>query len=76
MRKKLDTHCSYMTTYLIYKGRERELEFPLAVAVSYHAVLNARQRRHRNFDINFSTGSYALSVGSEIGRFDFSRLVQ
>jgi len=40
------------------------------------AVLNARQRRHRNFDIRFSTGSSALSVGSEIGRFDFSRLVQ
>ncbi len=37
MRKKLDTHCSYMTTYRMYKGRERELEFPLAVAVSYHA---------------------------------------
>jgi len=40
------------------------------------AVLNARQRRHRNFDIRFSTGSSALLVGSEIGRFDFSRLVQ
>ncbi|WP_130501847.1 ISH3 family transposase [Natrinema hispanicum] len=37
MKKKLDTHCSYMTTYRMYKGRERELEFPLAVAVSYHA---------------------------------------
>lgn len=26
-----------MTTYRMYKGRERELQFPLAVAVSYHA---------------------------------------
>ncbi|WP_246975769.1 ISH3 family transposase [Natribaculum luteum] len=37
MKEKLDTHRSYMTTYRMYKDRERELEFPLAVAVSYHA---------------------------------------
>jgi len=35
MRDKLATHCSYMTTYRMYKGRERELRFPLAVSVSY-----------------------------------------
>jgi len=37
LQDKLDTHCSYMTTYRMYKDRERELDFPLAVAVSYHA---------------------------------------
>ncbi len=37
MKKKLDTHCSYMTTYRMYKDCKRELEFPLAVAVSYQA---------------------------------------
>ena len=35
MKKKLDVHKSYMTTYRMYKDRERELCFPLAVAVSY-----------------------------------------
>lgn len=35
MNEKLDTHCSYMTTYRMYKDRERELQFPLAVSVSY-----------------------------------------
>jgi len=35
MKKKLDTHCSYMTTYRMYKDCKRELKFPLAVAVSY-----------------------------------------
>jgi hypothetical protein len=35
MKDKLATHCSYMTTYRMYKGRERELRFPLAVSVSY-----------------------------------------
>jgi len=35
MKDKLDTHCSYMTTYRMYKDSERELRFPLAVAVSY-----------------------------------------
>ncbi|WP_436903806.1 ISH3 family transposase [Halovenus halobia] len=35
MKDKLTTHCSYMTTYRMYKGRERELRFPLAVSVSY-----------------------------------------
>jgi hypothetical protein len=35
MTDKLDTHCSYMTTYRMYKDKERELRFPLAVAVSY-----------------------------------------
>jgi len=37
MKKKLDTHCSYMTTYRMYKDCKRELKFPLAVAVSYQA---------------------------------------
>jgi hypothetical protein len=36
MTEKLDTHCSYMTTYRMYKDSERELRFPLAVSVSYH----------------------------------------
>jgi hypothetical protein len=36
MAEKLDTHCSYMTTYRIYKDHERELQVPLAVSVSYH----------------------------------------
>jgi hypothetical protein len=40
MKKKLDTHNSYMATYRVYKNRERELCFPLAVAVSSQ---NARQ---------------------------------
>jgi len=35
MKKKLDTHCSYMTTYRMYKDCKREFQFPLAVAVSY-----------------------------------------
>jgi IS4 transposase len=35
MKDKLDTHKSYMTTYRMYKDSERELGFPLAVAVSY-----------------------------------------
>ena len=35
MQEKLDVHKSYMTTYRMYKGRERELCFPLAVSVSY-----------------------------------------
>jgi hypothetical protein len=35
MKDKLDTHKSYMTTYRMYKDSERELRFPLAVAVSY-----------------------------------------
>jgi len=37
MKRKLDTHCSYMTTYRMYKDCKRELKFPLAVAVSYQA---------------------------------------
>jgi len=37
MERKLDTHKSYMTTYRMYKDRERELRFPLAVCVSYQA---------------------------------------
>ena len=37
MDEKLDTHKSYMTTYRMYKDRERELRFPLAVCVSYQA---------------------------------------
>ncbi|WP_394348756.1 hypothetical protein [Haloterrigena sp. H1] len=45
-------------------------------SICLYAVLNARRRHHGNFDIHFSTGSYALLVGSEIRRFDFSRLVQ
>ncbi len=36
MKAKLDIHKSYMTTYRMYKDSERELRFPLAVAVSYH----------------------------------------
>ncbi|SEP14420.1 hypothetical protein SAMN05216388_103717 [Halorientalis persicus] len=35
MKDKLGTHCSYTTTYRMYEGSERELRFPLAVAVSY-----------------------------------------
>ncbi|GGJ01715.1 hypothetical protein GCM10008995_09380 [Halobellus salinus] len=35
MKDKLDTHCSYMSTYRMYKDSERELQFPLAVSVSY-----------------------------------------
>ena len=35
MEDKLAMHCSYMTSYRMYKGRERELRFPLAVSVSY-----------------------------------------
>jgi IS4 transposase len=35
MKEKLDTRKSYITTYRIYKDSERELRFPLAVAVSY-----------------------------------------
>jgi hypothetical protein len=35
MKDKLDTHKSYMTTYRMYKDCERELRFPLAVAISY-----------------------------------------
>jgi len=32
MKKKLDTHCPYMTTYRMYKDCKRKLKFPLAVA--------------------------------------------
>jgi hypothetical protein len=35
MEEKLETHRSYMTTYRMYKNKERELRFPLAVSVSY-----------------------------------------
>ena len=35
MKDRLDTHKSYMTTYRRYKDGERELRFPLVVAVSY-----------------------------------------
>ncbi|MEF8975306.1 MAG: ISH3 family transposase, partial [Halapricum sp.] len=35
MKDKLDVHKSYMATYRMYKDSERELRFPLAVAVSY-----------------------------------------
>ncbi len=35
MKEKLDVHKSYMTTYRMFKDSERELCFPLAVAVSY-----------------------------------------
>ena len=35
MKDKLDIHKSYMTMYRMYKDSERELCFPLAVAVSY-----------------------------------------
>jgi len=38
MKRKLDTHRSYMTTYRMYKDCKRELKFLLAVAVSYQAV--------------------------------------
>ncbi len=37
INRKLDTHCSYMTTYRMYKDCKQELKFPLAVAVSYQA---------------------------------------
>jgi len=35
LEEKLDTHRSYMTTYRMYKDSKRELQFPLAVSVSY-----------------------------------------
>ncbi|WP_217563496.1 hypothetical protein [Halalkaliarchaeum desulfuricum] len=35
MAEKLDTTVSYWTEYVMYKGSERELHFPLAVCVSY-----------------------------------------
>jgi hypothetical protein len=35
MMDKLTTHCSYMSSYRMYKDSERELRFPLAVSVSY-----------------------------------------
>jgi len=37
MKRKLDTHCSYMTTYRMCRDCKRESQFPLAVAVSYQA---------------------------------------
>jgi len=33
---QLDTHASYWTEYAMYKGKDRELQFPHAVCVSYH----------------------------------------
>lgn len=41
MKDKLDTHKSYMTTYRMYKNSERELRFPLAVAVSFQKARQA-----------------------------------
>jgi len=35
MAERLDTTVSYWTKYVMYKGSERELRFPLAVCVSY-----------------------------------------
>ena len=35
LRDQLDTHASYWTEYAMYKGKERELQFPHAVCVSY-----------------------------------------
>jgi len=46
MKKKLDTHCSYMTTYRMYKDCKRELKFPLAVA-SYQCRRSWQERRGR-----------------------------
>jgi hypothetical protein len=43
MKGKLDTHKSYMTTYRMYKNSERELRFPLAVAVSSQNAGQARR---------------------------------
>jgi hypothetical protein len=43
MKGKLETHQSYMTTYRMYKDKERELRFPLAVSVSYR---NGDRGRH------------------------------
>jgi len=43
MKDKLDVHKSYMTTYRMYKDRERELCVPLAVAVSYQ---NSDRNKH------------------------------
>jgi len=73
MKDKLDTHKSYMTTYRIYKDRERELCVPLAVAVSYQNgdrgkhggvirgyVRAASKTSHRNKS-NASTGSVPVS---------------
>ncbi|MDB2276523.1 hypothetical protein PM022_18745, partial [Halorubrum ezzemoulense] len=45
-------------------------------AFMQNAVLNARRRQHRIFDIRSSTGSGALAVDSQIGRFDSSRIVR
>ncbi len=43
MKDNLATHCSYMTTYHMYKGSEWELRFPLAVPVSYQ---DGDRRKH------------------------------
>ena len=36
LAEKLDTSASKWDAYTMYKGRERELQFPLAVCLSYH----------------------------------------
>jgi hypothetical protein len=36
LKEKLDTSASKWDDYTVYKDRERELQFPLAVCVSYH----------------------------------------
>ena len=43
MAIKLDTTVSYWTEYVMYKGSERELRFPLAVCISYQ---QGNRRKH------------------------------
>lgn len=40
------------------------------------ALLNATQRKNQYYDIEFFTGSYALSADSKTGRFNFSGFTQ
>jgi len=49
MKDKLETHKSYMTTYRMYKDSERELRFPLAVAVSLPERRSRQARRGRSW---------------------------
>ena len=44
--------------------------------IQNYAVLNARRRQHRIFDIRSSAGSGALVVDSKIGRFGSSRIAR
>jgi len=48
---QLDTHASYWTEYAMYKGKDRELQFPHAVCVSYQRRPTAARTAKSSVDM-------------------------